>query len=696
MNMTYMQSFKYMVIIFLMQFSISLLAQRHIVVHYDVSGSMYPRNQLKMNDNDFERLNQYLLDLLYQDVKVQTRAPDSVTSEYTGEVRGPLLGDQDVLTLILVETDTKILLRRDKPSRQDLEELLPKNKDDFRGRDTYLKRAKVEMYRNLVREEELTFFILISDEDEDRSDYERRNAEVEAELLDYAKKFEELPVMALLVNNYVAIKVDRIGERGRLIQQAVESARAASLARIEALEKELETQISQERARAEEDARRKIEAAERERDREIATIREQAKSDIEDLEKRMAEARSDEVREKLTEERRTLEEEANQQIASLREDLAREKEAVKKAAEEEAEERIAEVRQAAALEIEAAKTAADRRADARIREIENASREELETMRKENEKSIEDANERVRLALEEAKRLERALEDKTAAIVFLALSEKPFEPVTSIAFPDADDRLRSPMLMITSENRSGADQFEFDRLELSVINAAGTLLYEDSRDGKAWALDQELQLELPAENKIVHQSNTLRLRLTYSYKGKPYDESFDVSYSVVREFPKWVIPVLILVVILAALAFFLRAFLSRSRGPRSITLTLTEVSASGSELGRPASFDMVNDAVIAFEADGEGDDVFDVKSPGYLKNISGGLIFYQSDEDEAPASVGDGETIHANDHEGKPVYVRLQLEEEQDEDEDDTNEAGNDDDLDDDETDQKTSSLLSK
>ena len=252
---------------------IQLMAQRHVIVSYDFSGSMVDKNMMKASD--IKRLNKYLVSILYDDVVLQpTKRSDNIVTSYSGELKGPLLREDDILTVQRMGTNTRILINRQTgTSSLNLLAALPEKREEFVEQDTYLKVAKVQVFEDLVREDEETYWIFISDEDEDRARGDAKNPRVEKKLNEIDILYEVPVLQELMVKNWVSIRVHRVARKGLLMEEALarkdrEALELIEIERAAAAKREEEFRLALEAERLEK------ERIEREtRDKQIATNR---------------------------------------------------------------------------------------------------------------------------------------------------------------------------------------------------------------------------------------------------------------------------------------------------------------------------------------------------------------------------------------------------------------------------------------
>ena len=192
-----------------------MAAAKHIIVIYDVSGSMVRLNKDYMKSKDIRRVNEYLTDLLFTNTSQSLR--DKVNDSYIKEcnaayVGKPLYQSGDVLTYAEYAEKQAAKLNRAQVSKSEFQRQLPNPAAlniSFYGLVSYLLRAEVEVYDELYREaDDETYWVFVTDGDIDNSGKSdpgissvlKRLAEIEDE-------FYSPMIFGVLVNNHVRVQV---------------------------------------------------------------------------------------------------------------------------------------------------------------------------------------------------------------------------------------------------------------------------------------------------------------------------------------------------------------------------------------------------------------------------------------------------------------------------------------------------------
>ena len=198
-------------------------AAKHIIVIYDVSGSMVRLGtDIYMESKDIRRVNEYLTDLLFTNTSQALR--DKVNDSYIKEcdaayVGKPLYQSGDFLTYAEYAKQRTTKSNRAQVSKSEFQRQLPDPmtlKTSFYGMVSYLLRAEVEVYDELYRDaDDETYWVFVTDGDIDNSGKSdpgislvlKRLAEIEDE-------FYSPRIYGVFVNNHVKIEARRVQKRG--------------------------------------------------------------------------------------------------------------------------------------------------------------------------------------------------------------------------------------------------------------------------------------------------------------------------------------------------------------------------------------------------------------------------------------------------------------------------------------------------
>lgn len=196
------------------------LQAKNVVVTYDISMSMFKMGQQNfMSSEDIRRVNEYLTAMLFDNVSTDaTSSKDDMIAIYKGPYVGqPFYKEGDKLTLILFHEHRiyKIKLNPNAKKEQFLG-ALPDHRnlrDSFSGMNTLIGKTKAEIYRDLYSHGEETYWINVSDEDEDIPDTEFKDPDLLKELAYIEETYEEELVSKVMFNRHVILSVLSLGTK---------------------------------------------------------------------------------------------------------------------------------------------------------------------------------------------------------------------------------------------------------------------------------------------------------------------------------------------------------------------------------------------------------------------------------------------------------------------------------------------------
>lgn len=207
----------------------SVANAKHIIVIYDVSGSMYRLKTSKdtyityMESEDIRRVNDYVTELIFTNAAQSLRDIDDTyikeyDADYLTNVSKPLYQNGDVLTYAEYAKQRHEKISRKPVNRAEFQSQLPdatRMKAAFYGKVSYLLRAETEVYDELYREtDDGTYWIFVTDGDIDNSGKSDTGiAAILKRLAEIEEEYYAPLVLGILVNNHVKIEVRKLQKR---------------------------------------------------------------------------------------------------------------------------------------------------------------------------------------------------------------------------------------------------------------------------------------------------------------------------------------------------------------------------------------------------------------------------------------------------------------------------------------------------
>ena len=194
-----------------------MVVAKHIIVIYDVSGSMVNLKKIYMESTDIRRVNGYLTNLLFTNTSQSLHDNnDTIITECNAAYVGkPLYQSGDILTYAEYARQRSTRLNRAQVSENEFQQHLPDPmnlKRSFYGLVSYLLRAEVEVYDELYNDADgETYWVFVTDGDIDNSgksdpgisEVLKRHERIENE-------FHSPIIFSMLVNEHVRIRVRKL------------------------------------------------------------------------------------------------------------------------------------------------------------------------------------------------------------------------------------------------------------------------------------------------------------------------------------------------------------------------------------------------------------------------------------------------------------------------------------------------------
>lgn len=211
---------RFTLLILLLCVFISEVPAKHIIVAYDTSGSMhYVNKKRRMSVTDLDRLNNYLTQILF--VGVPKNVSDNRDEITLALDNGPLYQAGDMLSYFHFDTGIDERFSKQRNVRQtDFVQRLPitEKYKGYQGQNTDIIKAKVHIYDNLYQKiDQMTYWILVSDEDIDLSVGAIKDPRLKAKVAKFERDFFQPPVFELIVNNHVTIRIRKIFRYDQLL-----------------------------------------------------------------------------------------------------------------------------------------------------------------------------------------------------------------------------------------------------------------------------------------------------------------------------------------------------------------------------------------------------------------------------------------------------------------------------------------------
>ncbi len=554
-----------------------MAAAKHIIIVYDVSGSMVSlrvgeRVITYMESEDIRRVNEYLTDLLFTNTSQSLR--DRVNDSYIKEcdaafVGKPLYQSGDVLTYAEYAEERTPKINRAQVSKTEFQQQLP-NRDSLNGQVSYLLRAEVEVYDVLYNNaDDETYWVFVTDGDIDNSgksdpDVSRilkRLAEIEEEFFDPM-------IYGVFVNNHVKIEVRRLQKR-----DDIDSIFIATSTKSKEPVQEIQLSL----------------------DEEGKFFSETLTIDTESSEKTKFNLSNVNV-EIVDRDNRPL------QITN--------------------EGSTTGILSVDPVELHGNPPPHE------FRILLPGNREIAAPDNRMNLEVTYSFNGEDKVFT--APQMNYTVEIK---IIYVARLNDPDRPAKQLELLFSDDKY-SESLTIQTESPK-IDAFQIDQIQCHIQYRDNRKLSDAVVPKKIKRIDEPFSVEVPKQDRLDWHGNKVVLEIDYKYEEETLSKTIEIPYKLVgggTGFPIWLLWVLLVPVLGVIVFFLIRKIIGWIKVEHRIRLT--QVSEAGTPLHETAHFILENEMILDFGPRGPNELRFDVGSEAFLHCVKKNLILFADGDDE--------------------------------------------------------------
>ena len=607
----------FILIVFLVLMLFSSAAHaKHIIVVYDVSGSMISlrsdgKTNVYMELDDIRRVNDYLTGLLFTDTSQSLRDNDDTHIEEceAAFVGKPLYQSGDVLTYVEYAKRGNIKINRSKVSRNKFQRQLPNPmnlKSSFPGLVSYLLRAEVEVYDKLYRKDDKeTYWVFVTDGDIDNSGKSdpdiatvlQRDAVIE-------KEFYSPLILSLFVNNHVKIEVRRLQKRGDIKSIFIATPTKPK------------------------EPVRKIQLS---RDMEGQFFSETLTIDTENSAKTKFKLNSVGVE---------VVDKHNRPLQVVTED-----------------------NRFGVLEVPS------------VSLNENPPPYEFRISLPSNPE-IAAPNNAMKLEITYTydgvdKVYSAPLMNYTAVIdsIYVAKLEEPDHPAKELDLVFSEGKY-SESLTIQSESPN-IDAFQIGEIHCQIQYKDTRKLCDATVPQTIKRLGEHFNLEVPKENRLDWYGNKIVFEINYQYEGETKSTTVQIPYKLEdggAGFPMWLLWILLVPLIVVVGYLLVRRLIPFIVPPPIVHhISLTEISEAGTELGETKFFTLKDKEILEFGARGTKELQFDVGSDAFLHCDKKNILLYTDTEADEGWILDLPETLTVGRGEEDAVYIRCEVDDSSDE-----------------------------
>lgn len=561
-----------------------IVAAKHIIVIYDVSGSMVSlridgQTNVYMESSDIRRVNEYLTNLLFTNTSqdLRDKANDTYIKECEAVLVGkPLYQSGDILTYVEYAKKGNTKINREQVSKSEFQQKLPNPmtlKKSFYGMVSYLLRAEVEVYDDLYREtDDETYWVFVTDGDIDNSgksdpgiaDVLKRQAKIEDE-------FYDPMILGIFVNNHVKIEVRRLQKRGDIDSIFI----ATPMKPKEPVQK---IQLS--------------------RDEEGKFFSETLLINTEN---------SEESKFKLNNVNVEIVGRNNRPLQIINED------------------NTSGIINVDPVELHG-----------------NPPPYEFHLLLPYN-REITASDNKMKLEVAysfngEDKVFSAPLMNYTAVIksIYVASLTDPDSPAKMLELQFDDDKYSDSLTIQTESPQT--DAFQIEQIRCQVQYKDTRKLCDVTVPKVVERLGEPFAIEVPKQGRLDWYGNKVVLEIDYRYENETLNTSIEIPYELKgggTGFPKWLLWVLLVPVLGIIFYLLIRAIIKWVK-PKPVEhhITLTQVSEAGTPMGEETFFILENEAILEFGPEGPKELRFDVGSSAYIHCNKKNLILFENPDDQ--------------------------------------------------------------
>ena len=217
--------------------------------------------------------------------------------------------------------------------------------------------------------------------------------------------------------------------------------------------------------------------------------------------------------------------------------------------------------------------------------------------------------------------------------IYVSTLDSPEQQVKELNLDFSEDTYRVDLIIQSESHNKQA--FKIDQLQCYVEYKDGRKLCDVTAPKNIESLGELFSIEVSKQDRLDWRGNKVVLEIDYRYNSSAKSKTIEMPYELVgggSGFPMWLLWVF-LVSVLGVVLFLLFRFMIPD--PIVHHIALTEVSESGTPLGEKAHFILENETTLELGPRGRDELRFDVGSDAFLySNKKDLMLFADADDDE--------------------------------------------------------------
>ena len=247
--------------------------------------------------------------------------------------------------------------------------------------------------------------------------------------------------------------------------------------------------------------------------------------------------------------------------------------------------------------------------------------------------------------------------------IYVSNLDNPEQQAKELNLNFSEDTYRVD-LVIQSESYN-KKAFRIDQLRCQVQYKDGRKLCDVTVPKISERLGEPFSIKVPKQNRLDWRGNKIVLKINYKYNEEAKSETIEIPYKLIggsSGFPMWLLWVILLPILGIFFYFLIRKIIELISHKDEHHVMLTQVSETGTPLGEKAYFIIENDTTLEFGPEGPEELRFDVGSNAYIHCVKKNLMLFANADDEKGHILDLPEILTLNQGEDDDeIYVRCEI-----------------------------------
>ena len=247
--------------------------------------------------------------------------------------------------------------------------------------------------------------------------------------------------------------------------------------------------------------------------------------------------------------------------------------------------------------------------------------------------------------------------------VYVSDLDNPEQQVKELNLNFSEDTYHVDLIIQSESYNKKA--FKIDQLHCQIQYKDGRKLFDVTMPKVSERLGEPFSIKMPKQDHLDWRGNKIVLKIGYKYDQEAKSETLKIPYKLVgggTGFPSWLLWVLLVPVLGMIFYLLIRKIIELISHKDEHRVMLTQVSEAGTPLGEKAYFILENDTTLEFGPEGPEEWRFDVGSNAYIHCVKKNLMLFADADDEEGHILDLPEILTLNrDEDDDEVYVRCEI-----------------------------------